>query len=483
MVEQRRLVNEDLFTCTIHGQPIHADANWLTQLLFYWLFSHGGMELLQLVNSLALTTTMGLLIWLCWRKSASLRLAAGLGMFTFLGVWQVLLIRPQTFSLLFFALMYALLEAAERRRWLLVFPPLLEALWVNVHGAFPVGVMLMGCYFAGALVQRLASRRRPTFSPPYEGGAGGEREGAAAEATPLSQGGEQRQPPLAGLLICLLATALATLANPYGLDIYGFVSATSGRSSARSIQEWVPAQSDSLIGITWVLSVLLALFSFGLAKPRLRATELCLASCFLPLSFTAVRMVAWWLLAIAPVIATQLAAALPRRLAVDEQGNRPSLIAGVFLSLFVLLAVACAPPMEHISPVPKALGRTHRVEHDLEQVAEFLRQHPTPNRCLYSRLEWGAYFTWSLAPDGYRVFLDSRIDLYPDDAWAAYLAILHARADWQAILDWHGVDCMVLDASHGDQREGLLREVQQSADWQLVDGLREVRVYVRRAAR
>ena len=62
-----------------------------------------------------------------------------MSVFVFLGLWQLfLLIRPQTISLLLFVLLYAVLEGAERRPWLLALAPCLLALWVNVHGAFPI---------------------------------------------------------------------------------------------------------------------------------------------------------------------------------------------------------------------------------------------------------------------------------------------------------------------------------------------------------
>src|SRR5258708_6573182 len=132
IAEQGSLVNHDLFTYTVHGQPLQ-DANWLTQLFYYRLHSLGGMALVQGVNSLTLAVMMGLLVWMGWRVSGSLLLASTLGVFTFFGLWQLLIIRPQTFSLLLFVVLYGTLEFAERRRWLLCVPPMLLAVWANLH--------------------------------------------------------------------------------------------------------------------------------------------------------------------------------------------------------------------------------------------------------------------------------------------------------------------------------------------------------------
>src|SRR6267154_177228 len=70
--------------------------------------------------------------------------------FLFIGLWQLFLIRPQTISLLLFVLLYTVLEGAERRPWLLTLAPCLLALWANVHGAFPIGLVLIGCYLLAA---------------------------------------------------------------------------------------------------------------------------------------------------------------------------------------------------------------------------------------------------------------------------------------------------------------------------------------------
>ena len=131
MTEEGRILDEDRFTYTLPGQPL-LDVNWLTQLFFYQLYRLGGLPLLQAVNALALAVTLGVLVGLCRRRSGSSLVACGLGLFVFLGMWQLILIRPQTFSLLFFVLLYAILEGTERRPGLLVLAPLLMALWVNV---------------------------------------------------------------------------------------------------------------------------------------------------------------------------------------------------------------------------------------------------------------------------------------------------------------------------------------------------------------
>src|SRR5262249_18843093 len=60
IVTQGHIVDTDLFTFTVPGQHFQ-DVNWLTQVVYYLLYRWGGLDLVQLVNSLTLAGTMALL--------------------------------------------------------------------------------------------------------------------------------------------------------------------------------------------------------------------------------------------------------------------------------------------------------------------------------------------------------------------------------------------------------------------------------------
>src|SRR5581483_3535435 len=198
MAEEGRLVDHDLFTFTVPGKPFQ-DVNWLSQLCYYGLYQWGGLALVQVANALVLALALGLLVHGCHRRVGSSSLAMGLGIIAFLGMWEVLTVRPQTFSLLFFVVEYALLERAvaalargERlNAWLrLGCVPVIVALWANMHGAFPAGLILVGGFLAGRVWEARTNLRHDAA--------------------------------LRMLAVCLLVSTLATLVNPYGWDIYRY---------------------------------------------------------------------------------------------------------------------------------------------------------------------------------------------------------------------------------------------------------------------
>jgi hypothetical protein len=435
IVSEGRLLNADRFTYTVNGRSFQ-DVNWGWQVLFYWLHSAGGLSLVQAVNSALLAIMMAVLVWLVWRRSGSLAASAACCIFAFFGLWQLLIIRPQTFSLLLFVVLYGILEAAPRRPWLMFLPPLIMAVWVNVHGGFPIGLLLIGCYVFAALIE--------TFW-----------------RTNLERQQRVSQPGLWSWMACLAGGVAATLANPYGWRVYEYVSSTSNAASGRRIDEWLPPSLDLLTGKVWVLSLLLLLVLFAMSRRRPKVTEICLICCFLPLACGSVRMVAWWLLICTPILAAQLTALWPRLTQLDATEDRPSLGNAVACGIIVLAMVLSLPWLEAFNPVLSRPGRAHRTETDLQAIADQLRSEGHGRR-IFTRFAWGEYLGWSLAPR-YAVFMDGRIEIIPDEVWMQYGAVTRGRSDWGDILSHYGVDYLLLDTSgyHHD----LLPLVEHSPAW------------------
>lgn len=443
MLAEGQLLDADQFTYTVHGRSLQ-DVNWVWQIVFFQLHALGGLSLVQTVNSAILAVTMAILVAFVWRRCGSMTVAMGVSIFAFLGLWQLLIIRPQTLSLLLFVILYAVLEAAGRRQWLLYLPPLLMAVWVNVHGGFPIGLMLIGCYVVAALLP-------------------------AADRPP----GRQH---LNMWIRCLAASVAATCANPYGWRVYEYVLRTSNSASGRQIDEWLPPGLHSLTGIIWMLSLLALIVLFGLSRRRPRGSELCLVACFLPLACGSIRMVAWWLLICTPILAAQLAKLWPRLRQLDAADDRPSL--GNALACGALLAamVLSLPWLERSNPVLSRPGRAHRTETDLQEIADYLRATEHGQR-IFTRFAWGEYLGWSLTPR-YSIFMDGRIEIIPDHVWSQYTAITRGRADWENILDHYDVDYLVLDTSgyHHD----LLPLVEQSPRWRQVRRQSNAVLFIRR---
>ena len=125
-------------------------------------------------------------------------------------------------------------------------------------------------------------------------------------------------------------------------------------------------------------------------------------------------------------------------------------------------------------------GRGHRTESDLQAAADHLAAGKRGGR-IFTRFAWGEYLGWSLAPR-YTVFMDGRIEIFPDEVWEQYSAVTRGRGDWEEILAHYGVDCLLLDTAgyHHDllplvrQRPSTWRQTFQKGNLVLFERQRQV---------
>jgi hypothetical protein len=193
-------------------------------------------------------------------------------------------------------------------------------------------------------------------------------------------------------------------------------------------------------------------------------------------------MVAWWLMVSLPIMAAMLA---PRKEAADQgadatpapspqpsqDGDDPTFAAAAYCSVLLGVLLLSLPWLESVSPIA-FLRDTHRDEMDLEEVVCDL---PAGDHRIFSRFEWGEYLGWRVAPHS-RIFMDGRIEIYPDNVWADYLAVTTAGGGWQSILDRYDVDCLVLDNTY---HENLIAEVRRSGQWCVVKEVGKAIVFER----
>jgi hypothetical protein len=433
LIEEGVLLNSDRFTYTVSDEPFR-DVNWGWQAAFYLLYRVGGISLVQLANSAILALTFGLLGALASRKCRSPVIAAIACVTAFLGLWPLLIIRPQTFSLLLFVGLQCILNAAAHRTAWLVAAPLVMASWVNVHGGFPIGLVLIaanGVAVTAEAALKAASQRLLT---------------CLRASTPF--------------WICLAVSALATLANPYGWHVYEYVGLTSARASTRHIDEWLPPGLDSLTGKMFAISIAASVLLLALARKKPILRDAIVACCFLPLACGSVRMVAWWFLAWTPFFAELLEAACPQLTEADAGDNDSSRSAAFSCVLLIAAAIFSLPYLERMNPVFLLPGRAHRTESDLQEAVDQIARHAQGR--VFTRFAWGEYVEWALDGRG-SVFMDGRIEIYPDEVWDQYAAITRGRADWQQLLDSYGVDCLLLDDSGYDGQ--LIAFVSKSNAW------------------
>jgi tetratricopeptide (TPR) repeat protein len=194
---------------------------WLAGVLFYLVYSAGGVTALIWFKSLLLAVTSAILIWTA--RVLGSRLDVILPAFCCLLYIASarFLERPHIFSY-FMAALYLLFffsyrERGRNRIWLALIPPA-HAVWTNLHGGYVQGFFLVVTFALGETL-------------------------AWARARWLGLGRERALPDrdLAMVAGLVPACILATLVNPYGFRLVTFPFELTGlKLFMQSIYEWQP---------------------------------------------------------------------------------------------------------------------------------------------------------------------------------------------------------------------------------------------------
>ncbi len=375
---------------------------WLGQVVQLEVYRTGGGIALLVQRALLAALAAGLLLLAARRGGAAWPVAVLACLICWPAVAHFFLIRVRTLSFVLLPLLLWLLEEHRRgSRWAVWTVPPLMLLWVNVHGAFflGLGVVVLAC------VDAVAGRILP--------------------------GGGRRSRPLPLLLALALAVA-ATLAHPAGLRVHALVLGTLGGGNIHTISEWLPVWEHPL-GVTWTYALLLPI-AVGLAVWRLARRDLLWSLLLLGLALETALHVRFGAL-LGLVLVVPLARALQR--GVERAGPRVELpLRGAVLA--ALMAVLASWP---------AWGEKDgelRMDPWWTPVAavRFMEANGLAGDVL-AEYDWGAYVIWSL-PEA-RVFIDSRSDLlYPPEVEREWSRFARFEEGWQAVLDGSGATAVLL---------------------------------------
>jgi hypothetical protein len=387
----------DTYSYSAPGAP-WVDHEWLTEMVFAWLYDSagpGGLILWRLLMGLAVAA---LLYDILRRRVRRLLPRWGLFWAALASMAAFLQFRPQMVTYLGFTFcLWVLLGPGRRdRRWLL-FLPVAMVPWTNAHGGFMAGLGLVALVGAGRAVS--AFRGRP----------GGWREVGLLGAT------------LAGM-------ALATLANPYGLDLHRSVlEQTTSSVTARVVVEWLPLWRQAAMGenigvLVPFAGLFLAVALIVAASPgRLDAARWAVLGVLGLMAFKALRHV--------PLAAPALvAAALPAAPEAwfEEGRESPKILACLSASALILVAALVKPvsfrPRVYLTPGSFPVGAVN-----------FMKTNGLGGNVL-SQFRWGEYVLWHLGGE-VKVFMDQRYDsVYPRRVIEDYLTVAFVRAEAEKVL-------------------------------------------------
>ena len=418
MIEKGDIISHDVFTHTFFGLQ-YVNSGWLSQVLLAMVEKGGGLELLILLKTALLLVTMGVLYHLIFKRTKNEKVSLLFSVYAVaLGVsnWGI---RPQLFVLPIFALFYAFLCLRERiTNAAIALLSLSMVLWVNLHSSFPLGLLLVGTFLLGEAVQK------------YRGN--GRIRDLVAD------------PSLRRLLFLLMSLTLVTLINPYGLDVWKDVWANSSISQARSA-EWQRTTMNGFLGYGFAVSIVITILMLAFGRRRVTLIEVILLLFFLLAGFKTVRMVLWWGMVSAPILAAQfcslepVAARLSRQAPRSENECLPVNI--LFLVVMVVAVISFLPWLRPYHPIAHARNLVDPQTEPV-QIADYIEREGLKGK-MYNDPNWGSYLIWRLWPK-YQVFADNRIHLIPEDIWGDVSDVHYGLGNWDKVLDKYDVSWLVL---------------------------------------
>jgi hypothetical protein len=431
MLASHRLLEVDTFTYTVNGAA-WLNQQWGAQVILATTFRLGGWEAIAIVRGLLLAAVLWFLYASCRAFGVTARTAALLTIAGWLiGIEIMPQLRPQEFGFALFAM--CLWALATRRGhplrvWLV---PAAMLPWANIHGSFPLGLLLLG--FAW-----LEDRRDHPSSA--------------------------RQLVLAGI-----AGLAATFVNPFGVRAWSYVVDLSTHPIvSRRIAEWGPPSIHTWTGRFFFASLLAIAAWLARRSASTDWLKLLELGVFAVLSLLAIRGVVWWAL-VAPVIVASLLGPAKS----DRYDQRSVLNVAIVVALVALLLLSL-PVRRGEDPVS---GGPAVLSYAPETLVAAARDAvPAGAHAFVSQL----YASWSefSAPD-LLVAVDSRIEIFPEDVWDDYYLVSAGREGWEDVLDRWDVQVLVLQP---DQAEGLLDVLATDPKWEPLLHTDQGSVFVRSEA-
>jgi len=351
----------DPFSTYGTGKPWVA-YSWLFEILVYALYRNFGLSGI-LFFTVAMSLLVGLSVHILIRQARfPFALEAFLVAVMLVSMKPLMSPRPWLISIVFFAVQLLILKHFKRppKTATFWFLPVLYILWANFHIQFIYGLVVICFLVVEGLILTVVGRERPSE--------------------------KSQRVPTGSLILVGAACVLATLANPYGYNIYRQVIEYSLLTEAfQSVQELQPLSFRSWTD--WVVLALALSGAFVLGSKRRLLwfpLLLLLLGCFL--GFRARRDVWVTLLAAAFIISEHLV--------VSGSPDKFQLTRGRVLALLggITIGIGMIGWYRQLSEsnLRTAVERQYPVK-----AVEFVKQNNYGGP-LFNSFNWGGYLIWGL---------------------------------------------------------------------------------------
>jgi len=427
---------------------------WLADVVFAGLNKIGGLAAVSLFAMLLIAVTFALVFRLARRKSNAV-LAITVTVLAMAGSSIHWLARPHLYTLLFAVIFLSALDRVRDGHtkvagipWLVLLP-VLTVLWSNLHGGFPVGMVLISVFGVAELLRFLLA-------------AGGE-----GRAAVFAQAGKY--------FLSALACLAASLLNPYTYHLHVHVwQYLRDPYLSERIMEFLSVSFHHPIAIFFETMLAGGVLAAAWYAKRGNYAEPLLFLLWAHAALLSARNIPIFMIVVAPMVAAAADAGMRNLAAAPVAAWLRNLTARINRvmretsetdaigrwHLASLAGVALVAALLYAPHPPKGFRAEFDPTRYPADAVSALRQYPAAR--VFTFDQWGDYLIYRLYPRS-RVFVDGRSDFYGEDFETKLLEVLNVNYGWDQTLARFAVDTVLMPPT--SPLTGALKE---SCRWRVV---------------
>ncbi len=420
IVQSHSIPNTDSFSATRSGQKWYA-WEWLYDAGIAEVHAQSGLNGVVFFTAFVIALTFTLALKVAVKNGSSLPIAILLLALSISSSTIHFLARPHVLSWLFGVIWFAVLNesADEKHRPRIYWLPISMVIWVNLHGGFLVGLVIVSIYWVEAFVDRSKNRDAA------------DRWKLLTKITALS--------------------FLATLANPRGIFLYvHIVRYLSDGFLMSHIQEFQSPNFHGLAQKCFAVLLLVAMAALAVNDQKIRTAHWMLilfavysglySSRNLPVSSLLLVLI------IAPIISSEVADAgqrsqmIPslRKILVRFDGYASTVTAmesrfrghlwPIVGSIIGLVICLNGGALGHRQILNAHFSEKRFPVQAVDSMSTMESREP-----IFAPDYWGGYLIYRLYPER-KAFVDDRHDFYGPDFFKQYLTTVHVEPGWDDLL-------------------------------------------------
>jgi hypothetical protein len=409
IIDTRAIPTVDTWTFTAAGVP-WVDQQWGAQVVLAAGYRLGGWTGLVLLRAILTAVVVGATLAIALRRGLDPRVATVLTLIAFVVAAPAMALRPQLFGMAYFAItlfLVALRREQPRGLWLV---PVVVVLWANIHGSFILAPVLLGLAWLEDVHDRYQASTRT--------------------------------------LLVGVVSVLAACVTPFGPGVWVYaIGLSSNPGVTARTTEWQPTSLRDATGLLFFASVAAVVVLIARSGRRVPWPTLLWLGLFAAIGAVAQRGVAWWPFVAVATISGVLVSGGPKPIPDGSRRVNAAVAAALVGAMVALLPFW--RPLDPRTGVP--LGVLTDVPPGLTAA---VRSVARPGDHILNPQRWGSWFEFAI-PE-VLVAVDSRIEMFPADRWAAFGKVAAAVDGWREQLASWRVSAAVVERSDHGLRDRLV---------------------------